>query len=207
MTREEAAALVYGNPEAAIDLIVELVATVAALQARIEELERKIALLTRDSSTSSKPPSSDGPVGRPKPRPPKKSRKPNRGGQPGHKYQPCRPHRSDSPTADARGARSITSWNNIQGCFASAIRADAGHRGETGHQRGLRRARGDSSFRNMPESGGNRYICSGRRAGPNFQVSCLSRAPALGPPRPHTSTAANLTVDSGKALCLTGRVR
>lgn len=85
MTREEAAALVYGNPEAAIDLIMELVAAVAALQTRVAELERKIALLTRDSSTSSKPPSSDGPVGRPKPRPPKKSRKRNRGGQPGHK--------------------------------------------------------------------------------------------------------------------------
>lgn len=83
MTREEAAALVYGNPEAAIDLIVELVATVAALQARVTELERKIALLTRDSSNSSKPPSSDRFKGRAKP--PKKSRKRNRGGQPGHK--------------------------------------------------------------------------------------------------------------------------
>jgi transposase len=85
MTREEARAIVFENPEAAVDLIMELVATVAALQARVAELERKIALLTRDSSTSSKPPSSDGPAGKPKPRPPMKSRKRNPGGQPGHK--------------------------------------------------------------------------------------------------------------------------
>ena len=85
MTREEARALVCGNPEAAVDLIVELVATVAALQARVAELERKIALLTRDSSNSSKPPSSDGLAAKPKARPPKKSKKRKRGGQPGHK--------------------------------------------------------------------------------------------------------------------------
>lgn len=85
MTREEARALVYGNPEAAVDLIVELVATVAALQARVGELERKLALLTRDSSNSSKPPSTDGPATKPKARPPKKSKKRKRGGQPGHK--------------------------------------------------------------------------------------------------------------------------
>jgi transposase len=85
MTREEAKALVYGNPEAAVDLIVELVATVAALRARVAELERKIALLSRDSSNCSKPPSSDGPFAKPKARPPKKSKKRKRGGQPGHK--------------------------------------------------------------------------------------------------------------------------
>ena len=85
MTREEARALVYGNPEAAIDLIVELAAAVPLLQARVAELERKIALLTRDSSNSSKPPSSDGPAAKPKARPPKKSKKRKRGGQPGHK--------------------------------------------------------------------------------------------------------------------------
>jgi len=85
MTREEAAALVYGNPEAAIDLILHLVATVEHLTARVEELERKIALLTRDSSNSSKPPSSDGPAGKPKARRPRKSKKRKPGGQPGHK--------------------------------------------------------------------------------------------------------------------------
>jgi transposase len=85
MTREEAAALVYGNPEAAIDLIIQLVATVELLKARVEELERKIAMLTRDSSNSSKPPSSDGPTGKPKARARIKSKKRKPGGQPGHK--------------------------------------------------------------------------------------------------------------------------
>jgi len=85
MTREEATALVYGNPEAAVDLILDLVATVERLTARVEELERKVALLTRDSSNSSKPPSSDGPAGKPKARPPRKSKKRKPGGQPGHK--------------------------------------------------------------------------------------------------------------------------
>jgi len=85
MTREEVRALVYGNPEAAVDFIVELMATVAALQARVAELERKIALLGRDSCNSSKPPSSDLLAAKPKARPPKKSKKRTRGGQPGHK--------------------------------------------------------------------------------------------------------------------------
>lgn len=85
MTREEVRALVYGDPEAAVDLIVELMATVAALQVRVAELERKIALLGRDSSNSSKPPSSDVLASKPRARPPKKSKKRTRGEQPGHK--------------------------------------------------------------------------------------------------------------------------
>jgi transposase len=85
MTREEATALVYGNPEAAVELILQLVVTVERLTPRVEDLERKIALLTRDSSNSSKPPSSDGPAAKPKARPPIKSKKRNPGGQPGHK--------------------------------------------------------------------------------------------------------------------------
>jgi len=76
---------VYENPEAAVELILDLCATVERLTARVEELERKIALLTRDSSNSSKPPSSDGPSAKPKARPPMKSKKRKPGGQPGHK--------------------------------------------------------------------------------------------------------------------------
>jgi len=53
--------------------------------ARIEELEPKVALLTRDSSNSSKPPSSDGPSAKPKARAPMKSKKIKPGGQPVHK--------------------------------------------------------------------------------------------------------------------------
>ncbi len=85
MTREEAIIFVYGNPEAAVDLLVQLSEAVEILQARVTELERKIALLTRDSSNSSKPPSSDGPGKKPQAQRPKKSRKRNPGGQPGHK--------------------------------------------------------------------------------------------------------------------------
>ena len=85
MTREEARSLVYGNPEAVVELIFQLSEAVEILQARVAELERKIALLTRDSSNSSKPPSSDGPGKKPQAQRPKKSRKRNPGGQPGHK--------------------------------------------------------------------------------------------------------------------------
>ena len=78
MTREEAIAIAHSDPQ----VIVE---TLLSLSVRIAELERKIALLTRDSSNSSKPPSSDGPVKKPQAQRPKKSRKRNPGGQPGHK--------------------------------------------------------------------------------------------------------------------------
>jgi transposase len=85
MTRAEVTALVYGNPEAAVNLILQLVGTVEPLRARVAELERKVALLTRDSSNSSKPPSSDGPAAKPKARRPMKSKKRKPGGQSGHK--------------------------------------------------------------------------------------------------------------------------
>lgn len=55
MTREEAAYLVYHEPERAIDLLVALSEAVERLEARVAELERKIAQLTKDSSNSSKP--------------------------------------------------------------------------------------------------------------------------------------------------------
>ena len=85
MTREEAAYLVYHEPERAIDLLVALSEAVVRLEARVAELERKIAQLTKDSSNSSKPPSSDGPAAKARPRPPIKSKKRRPGGQPGHK--------------------------------------------------------------------------------------------------------------------------
>lgn len=85
MTREEAIAIAHSEPEVIVETLLAMSRTIDQLSLKVEELERKIALLTRDSSTSSKPPSSDGPGGKPKPRAPKKSRKRNRGGQPGHK--------------------------------------------------------------------------------------------------------------------------
>jgi transposase len=78
MTREEAIAIAHSAPEVIVEVLL-------ALSARIEELERKVALLTRDSSNSSKPPSSDGPAAKPRPRRPMKSKKRKPGGQPGHK--------------------------------------------------------------------------------------------------------------------------
>jgi transposase len=78
MTREEAIAIARSSPEVIVEVLLELAA-------RIKELERKIALLTRDSSNSSKPPSSDGPAAKPKARRPEKSKKRKPGGQPGHR--------------------------------------------------------------------------------------------------------------------------
>lgn len=78
MTREEATAIADGGRELIIEVLLRL-------SARITELERQVAILTKDSTNSSKPPSSDGPASKPKARPPKKSRKRNPGGQPGHK--------------------------------------------------------------------------------------------------------------------------
>ena len=79
MTREEAIAIAHSDPEVIVEVPVQF-------SARIDELERKIALLTRDSSNSSKSPSSDGPGTKLRPRRAKQSKKRNPGGgQPGHK--------------------------------------------------------------------------------------------------------------------------
>ena len=71
----------FGNPTK-----LQYAKQLAAALARIEDLERQLAAARKDSSTSSKPPSSD--IVKP-PRPLTKSRtrrrtKPRRGGQPGH---------------------------------------------------------------------------------------------------------------------------
>lgn len=74
------------NCERLAKRVAELEKQLAAALARIEDLERQLAAARKDSSTSSKPPSSD--IVKP-PRPLTKSRtrrrrKPRRGGQPGH---------------------------------------------------------------------------------------------------------------------------
>jgi len=61
----------------------ELLAIIDRLEKRIAELEAEVARLRKDSSTSSKPPSSDI-VKPPKPAPPQGTRKRPKGGQPGH---------------------------------------------------------------------------------------------------------------------------
>lgn len=76
--------------------IEELKALVAALTKRVAELELELAKAKKDSSTSSKPPSSD--IAKPKPK--KSSRRKSRnGGQPGHQRKlrhPLPPDRVDS---------------------------------------------------------------------------------------------------------------
>jgi transposase len=85
MTREEARAIAYGDREMIVEVLLQLSQTVEQLTTRVNELERRIAILTKDSTNSSKPPSTDGPTKKPRARLPKKSRKRKPGGQPGHK--------------------------------------------------------------------------------------------------------------------------
>lgn len=77
--------------------IEELKALVAKLTKRVAELELELAKAKKDSSTSSKPPSSD--ITKPKPKKkPGRRKKPRRGGQPGHQRQlrePLSPDRVD----------------------------------------------------------------------------------------------------------------
>jgi transposase len=70
--------------------IEELKAQVAALLKRVGELELALAKAQKDSSTSSKPPSSD--IAKPQPKKKQgRPRKPRRGGQPGHQRQLRKP--------------------------------------------------------------------------------------------------------------------
>jgi hypothetical protein len=80
--------------------IAELRALVAALTKRVAKLELELAKARKDSSTSSKPPSSDITKSKAKAKCRKAGRrkKPRRGGQPGHEQrirQPLPPDRVD----------------------------------------------------------------------------------------------------------------
>jgi transposase len=82
MERAEAEAILDGDRETAVALLLRVGALVEAnrrLEARVGELERR---LSRSSRNSSLPPSQDPPSAPPKPRRPSSGRK--RGGQPGH---------------------------------------------------------------------------------------------------------------------------
>jgi len=69
----------------------DLVRLVLGLQERVKELEKMVAKLLKNSSTSSKPPSSDI-VKPPKPKPRKGRRGKRRiGGQPGHEKHERKP--------------------------------------------------------------------------------------------------------------------
>jgi len=82
MDRAEAEAILDGERETAIALLMrldELIAANRRLEARVADLERQ---LNRTSRNSSLPPSLDPPSAPPRPRPPLSGRSP--GGQPGH---------------------------------------------------------------------------------------------------------------------------
>jgi transposase len=81
ITREEAKAIYRAGEEAVVTVICDLSAQVDALQKRVQELERAVARLSKNSSNSSKPPSSD--ITKPKPKKGKNSKR-KIGGQPGH---------------------------------------------------------------------------------------------------------------------------
>lgn len=76
------------------DFIAEQAAVIERLTARVAELELQLAKANKDSSTSSKPPSSD--IAKPKSKTKKTSRKkPRQGGQPGHQRQLRQPLPAD----------------------------------------------------------------------------------------------------------------
>jgi len=79
-------------------LVAKQAAQIEQLTARIVELELALAKAQKDSSTSSKPPSSDFTNPKPKRKKPGRPKKPRRGGQPGHQQQlrePLPPERVD----------------------------------------------------------------------------------------------------------------
>jgi transposase len=89
--RAEAEAILDGDRETAVSLLLrvgELIEANRRLEARVAELERR---LSRSSRNSSLPPSQDPPSAAPRPRPPNSDR--SRGGQPGHegKHRPLLP--------------------------------------------------------------------------------------------------------------------
>ncbi|MGH3996651.1 MAG: DUF6444 domain-containing protein, partial [Pseudonocardiaceae bacterium] len=82
MERAEAEAILDGDREAAVVLLMrvgELIEANRRLEARVGELEQR---LNRSSRNSSLPPSQDPPSTPPRPRQPDSGRR--RGGQPGH---------------------------------------------------------------------------------------------------------------------------
>ncbi len=81
ITPEQALAIYHSGPEAVVKVICELSAQVDLQQKRVEELERTVAKLSKNSANSSKPPSSD--ITRPKSQPRQQGKR-KIGAQPGH---------------------------------------------------------------------------------------------------------------------------
>lgn len=81
ITPEQALAIYHAGPEAVVKVICELSRQDDLLQKRVEELERKVARLSKNSTNSSKPPSSD--ITRPAPQRRQQGER-QIGAQPGH---------------------------------------------------------------------------------------------------------------------------
>lgn len=81
MTHEEALAIYYAGPGEVVKVLCELSKTVESFEKIVKTLEDKIARLSKNSSNSGKPPSSDDIT---KPKRKKKGKKRKIGGQPGH---------------------------------------------------------------------------------------------------------------------------
>ena len=99
----------------------EIVAeAIAPLLARIAELEAEVARLKKDSSTSSKPPSSD--IVNPKPKTAeRRGKKRRKGGQPGHRKHQRKLFAADQINAtyeyelsDAEGLAPLNQWRVVQ---------------------------------------------------------------------------------------------
>ena len=82
LTREEARAIYRAGEEVVVKVLLEMSAKIDVLEKRVEELERIVARLSKNSSNSSKPPSSDD-ITKPKPKN-ENGKKRNIGAQPGH---------------------------------------------------------------------------------------------------------------------------
>jgi transposase len=116
--RDEVRAAVDRDPEAVVDLVMELTATVAALRAEVDELRRQMG---RDSRNSSLPPSRDTAAARAKR--PKKSSGRRQGGQPGHPGS----HREMVADPD----RVVEHWPDAcAGCGAEVTVADRASEGD-----------------------------------------------------------------------------
>ncbi len=83
MKRKEALAIYRAGEEAVVNVLCEMSDKIESLQKRVDELEKIIARLAKNSSNSSKPPSSDD-ITKPKPKN-KNGKKRKIGGQPGHR--------------------------------------------------------------------------------------------------------------------------
>lgn len=85
LTREEARKISHQSPKEIEDVLCQLSATIESLIKKVKALEKQIAKLSKNSSNSHKPPSSDD-ITKPKSPTQKKKKKGKRsiGGQPGH---------------------------------------------------------------------------------------------------------------------------